>query len=86
MNLRHIWGDVNCGNDLVDDTPVHTTSNFGCPNNATSSCGGVTHPMMTMNYMDYTDDGCMFMFTAGQKTRMLAIFATGGPRNSFAQP
>lgn len=85
LNLRHIWGDANCGNDMVSDTPVHTTSNFGCPTNATSSCGG-THLMMTMNYMDYTDDACMFMFTAGQKTRMLAIFEAGMPRNSFAQP
>jgi hypothetical protein len=41
---------------------------------------------MTMNYMDYTDDACMFMFSAGQKTRMVATFASGGPRNSFAQP
>lgn len=85
MNLRHIWGDTNCGNDLVDDTPIHTTSNFGCPGTVTSSCGGSVHPMMTMNYMDYTDDACMYMFTGGQKTRMLAIFASGGPRNGFAQ-
>jgi hypothetical protein len=41
---------------------------------------------MTMNYMDYTNDNCMYMFSAGQKTRMLAVFAAGGPRNSFAQP
>lgn len=86
MNLRHIWGDATCGNDLVNDTPLHRTSNFGCPTNATSGCGGTVHPMMTMNYMDYTDDACMFMFTVGQKERMLAIFAAGGTRNSFAQP
>lgn len=86
MNLRHIWGDTNCGNDLVNDTPVHTTSNFGCPSGATSNCGGSVHEMMTMNYMDYTDDACMYMFTLGQKDRMLAIFAPGGARNSFAQP
>ena len=36
--------------------------------------------------MDYSDDACMYMFSAGQKTRMLASFATGGGRNSFAKP
>jgi hypothetical protein len=86
MNLRHIWGDASCGNDQVGDTPIHTGANYGCPSfPANSTCGGVSHPMMTMNYMDYTDDACMYMFSAGQKTRMLAVFAAGGPRNSFAQ-
>lgn len=86
MNLRHIWGDATCGNDLVGDTPPHNTSNFGCPAaNHKSTCSG--QPVeMTMNYMDYTDDNCMYMFSAGQKTRMQAVFAVGGPRNSFAQP
>ena len=84
FNLRHIWGDRTCGDDYVGDTPLHTSYNFGCPSYPTnSSCGGVVHPMMTMNYMDYTDDGCMFMFTGGQKTRMQATYATGGPRETL---
>jgi len=86
MNLRHIWGDATCGNDQVGDTPVHNTANYGCPAAGhRSTCSG-TPIEMTMNYMDYTDDACMYMFSAGQKTRMLAVFASGGPRNSFAQP
>lgn len=86
LNLRHIWGDATCGNDQVGDTPVHNTANYGCPAAGhQSTCSG--RPVeMTMNYMDYTDDACMYMFSAGQKTRMLAVFASGGPRNSFAQP
>lgn len=85
LNLRHIWGDATCGNDYVSDTPLHTTANYGCPAYPTrSTCTG-TPVMMTMNYMDYTDDACMYMFTAGQRARILATFATGGPRNSFAQ-
>jgi hypothetical protein len=84
FNLRHIWGDANCGNDLVSDTPIHNTSNFGCPSfPANSTCGGTSHAMMTMNYMDYTDDACMYMFTAGQKARMQATYAVGGPRASL---
>jgi len=86
MNLRHIWGDATCGNDLVGDTPLHNTANYGCPAAGhKSTCTG-TPVEMTMNYMDYTDDACMYMFSTGQKTRMLAVFAAGGPRNSFAQP
>ncbi len=80
LNLRHIWGDANCGSDLVNDTPTHQTSNYGCPaypknNNCT---GGGTE--MTMNYMDYTDDACMYMFSNGQKARATALFASGGLR------
>lgn len=86
MNLRHIWGDATCGNDLVADTPVHNTANYGVPAYPHySTCSG--NPVeMTMNYMDYTDDRGMYMFSNGQKSRMLAIFNSGGPRNSFAQP
>jgi hypothetical protein len=85
MNLRHIWGDATCGNDFVGDTPVHNTYNFGCPAAGhKSTCSG-TPVEMTMNYMDYTDDACMYMFSNGQKTRSLAIFAAGGSRAAFAQ-
>jgi hypothetical protein len=83
LNLRHIWGDATCGDDLVSDTPTHNTSNFGCPTFPhTNTCAG-TITEMTMNYMDYTDDACMFMFSQGQKTRSFAIFDTGGARASF---
>lgn len=86
MNLRHIWGDATCGSDYVNDTPLHNTANTGCPSAGhKSTCSG-SPVEMTMNYMDYSDDACMYMFSAGQKTRMLAVFASGGSRNSFAQP
>ena len=84
LNLRHIWGDASCGSDLVSDTPTHTTSNGGCPVfPKINSCGGVSNTEMTMNFMDYTDDACMYMFTLGQKTRMKSLFATGGARASL---
>jgi hypothetical protein len=86
LNLRHIWGDATCGSDGVSDTPVHNTANYGCPASGhRSTCSG-TPIEMWMNYMDYTDDACMYFFSAGQETRMLATFASGGGRNSFAQP
>ena len=84
LNLRHIWGDATCGNDLVGDTPLHNDANFGCPTYPHySTCSG-TPVEMTMNYMDYTDDACMYMFSAGQKARMLATFTSGGGRYGFA--
>lgn len=80
LNLRHIWGDANCGNDQVNDTPTHNAANYGCPAYPHySTCTG-TPVEMTMNYMDYTDDACMYMFSAGQSSRMNALFATGGAR------
>ncbi|MDR6844454.1 zinc metalloprotease [Flavobacterium granuli] len=85
MNLRHIWGDSSCGNDLVADTPVAKTSNFGVPAYPYVSTCLPSHNEMTMNYMDYTDDRGMYMFTNGQKTRMSALFVSGGIRAGFAQ-
>ena len=83
MNLRHIWGDATCGSDLVSDTPTHNTSNYGIPAYPHySTCTG-TPVEMTMNYMDYTDDAGMYMFSNGQKSRMAALFVSGGARASF---
>jgi len=80
LNLRHIWGDATCGTDLVDDTPQHTTYNFGCPSFPHYNSCTESAVEMTMNYMDYTDDPCMYMFSDGQKSRMHALFAAGGAR------
>ena len=83
MNLRHIWGDATCGSDLVSDTPTHDSANFGVPAAGhRSTCSG-TPLEMYMNYMDYTDDRGMYMFSNGQKSRVSAIFAVGGSRASF---
>lgn len=86
LNLRHIWGDATCGSDQVGDTPTHNAANYGCPAYPhLSTCSG-TPVEMTMNYMDYSDDACMYMFSLGQVARMKATFASGGGRTSFAQP
>ena len=85
LNLRHIWGDTTCGTDYVADTPTHNTANYGVPTFPHySTCTG-TPIEMTMNYMDYSDDRGLYMFTNGQKSRMLSLFSSGGARYSFAQ-
>ncbi|MBD2714196.1 T9SS type A sorting domain-containing protein [Microvirga sp. STR05] len=83
LNLRHIWGDANCGNDLVSDTPTQQADNAGCPTFPRRTCGNTTNGDMFMNYMDYTNDACMYMFSTGQSTRMNALFGTGGSRASL---
>ncbi|MBA6156179.1 zinc metalloprotease [Tenacibaculum sp. S7007] len=81
LNLRHIWGDGRCRqDDFVADTPVSGASNGGCPTYPNVDC---KTPDMTMNYMDYTYDACMYMFTDGQRNRMRALFANGGARSSM---
>lgn len=83
MNLRHIWGDATCGDDLVGDTPQHNAYNVGLPAYPHySTCAG-TPVEMTMDYMDYTDDAGMNMFSVGQSERARACFASGGPRYAY---
>ena len=80
LNLFHIWGDGGCGvDDLVSDTPTSDAPNYGCASNH-SSCGSTD---MVQNYMDYSDDSCMNLYTEGQKSRMRALFDTGGARASL---
>jgi hypothetical protein len=83
LNLRHIWGDTpDCsGSDFVDDTPNAETPNFGKPSFPHVSCSNGPNGDMFMNYMDYTDDDSMFMFSPGQVARMHATL--DGPRKSL---
>jgi hypothetical protein len=86
FNLHHIWGDVtDCsGTDFVGDTPNQGGPNFGTPAFPHVTCGNGPNGDLFMNYMDYVDDMAMFMFTAGQVTRMQA--ALDGPRASLGSP
>ncbi len=84
LGLKHLWGDASCGDDGVNDTPPQQTNNIYCPTFPhTSSCSINTYGDMFMNYMDFTDDVCMNIFTSGQKSKMRSLFALGNPRNSF---
>ena len=85
MNLYHIWGDDVCGDDLVADTEPADSANYGCPTfpfHPKNTCGSSENGEMYMNYMDYTDDDCMNLFTIGQAARMEAVLA--GPRKDLA--
>ncbi len=82
LNLYDLWGEGGlCSDDYVEDTPIHNAPNYGCNEiyRHVSTCGD--NPVeMTMNFMDNTDDACMYMFTYGQMMRMHAVLAEGGWR------
>lgn len=88
LGLYHIWGDDNgacTGSDQVTDTPNQADATYGCFTAGTvktDACATAAPGYMWQNYMDYTDDACMYMFTAGQKTRMQNVLA--GSRASLA--
>ncbi|MFJ5798687.1 zinc metalloprotease [Streptomyces decoyicus] len=84
LNLLHIWGDDDggCnGSDLVADTPNSSGPNFQAPTFPRLSCSNGPDGDMFVNYMDYTDDEAMFMFTKGQVARMEATLDSA--RSSF---
>ena len=84
LGLKHLWGDTLCGDDSIADTPTQETSNSYCPVFPhLSSCSINSYGDMFMNYMDFTDDGCMNLFTKGQTAKMRSLFALGNVRNSF---
>ncbi len=74
FRLFHIWGDDNgacSGTDNIADTPNQAEETYGChifP--YTDICTTTGNGVMFMNYMDYSDDDCLNMFTSNQATRM----------------
>lgn len=88
LGLRHIWGDGGCGlDDGISDTPLASSPNYvGAPCTAApNSCieANGDQPDMYQNFMDYSDDGCMNLFTIGQKNLMRALFEPNGQRVSL---
>ena len=83
FGLRHIWGDDNggCnGTDYVDDTPNQAGSTSGCPTQPHVTC---TVDAMFQNYLDYTNDQCMNIFTQGQVARMITVIENSPRRASL---
>ena len=76
LNLYHIWGDGDCNwDDEVTDTPLSDMDHMGC-DLMDQSCGTLD---MVQNYMDYSDDACMNLFTMGQRDRMRAAITASRP-------
>ncbi|NNE54985.1 MAG: hypothetical protein HKN32_03115, partial [Flavobacteriales bacterium] len=66
--LEHPWAGGGCASsDDVADTPVTDNPQFGCPNDEIINCD---EPILWPTYMEYCDDPCLFMFSAGQVERM----------------
>ncbi len=85
LGLRHIWGDGGCTvDDYCNDTPESAAANYGCPT-GTNSCTTAPDAGVDMieNYMDYTDDLCMNIFTQDQKMRMRTVLENSPLRVSL---
>ncbi|GAB4207027.1 MAG: hypothetical protein Fur0023_17470 [Bacteroidia bacterium] len=87
LGLRHIWGDGTCATDYCNDTPPAQTSNYGTitsyPYHAGTCSGNSPDGEMYMNFMDYTDDAAMYMFTVDQTTRIQTAMANGTYRSQL---
>ena len=85
LNLYHIWGmyDDCTGGDMVADTPNAAGPNYGEPTFPHVSCNNGPNGDMFMNFMDYTNDAEMYMFTPQQVARMVATLE--GPRSGLGR-
>ena len=84
VGLRHIWGDGNCSvDDFCQDTPTATAANYGCPTVNSCTDPAPDRPDMVQNYMDYTDDACMNIFTHDQTVRMRTVMLNSPRRRTL---
>ena len=84
FGLRHITGDVACGNDFCNDTPTQDALTGGCPAPGTLNNCTPSGPKMFENYMDYSNDACLNTFTANQALRCQTVMDNSPRRTSLA--
>lgn len=81
LGLLHISGDGGCTvDDFVDDTPTQSFQKLGCPSATDSTCSTLDQ---WENFMDYTDDACMSMFSKEQVERMRAVIEIAPMRDAL---
>jgi hypothetical protein len=86
LGLLHTWGDTFCGDDYCEDTPTAETSAQSLDNTCPalySHCSGAETRNMIENYLDYTPDGCMNIFTLDQKARMREVLQVSPRRRQL---
>jgi hypothetical protein len=86
FGLRHIWGDDSgacTGTDYVSDTPNQADKTENYPSCTHPKADACSSAIMFQNYMDYTNDACMNLFTKGQTDRMEIVLNNSPRRKSL---
>ena len=83
LGLRHTWGDDNCGDDYCADTPTQQGPDYGCPGFPHVTCSNGPNGDLFQDFLDYSNDACMALFSQDQKGRMQDVMAAGTPRRAI---
>lgn len=86
LGLIHTWGDEVCGDDYCNDTPpTQDANNTTVCQDKFSTCNTTRTRNMIENYMDYTIDSCMNVFTKDQSARVRAVLEASPSRKKLLE-